>query len=230
MINKKLSRSELNQNTYETIYSSGKELLEYPDEILVSYLYNTFKKDNSIKDILDIGFGSGRHVILFAKEEYKVAGIETSESAVLCAKKWLEKENLEANLKVGSSYKVDFKDNTFDALLCWGVINSVVEDKKLDKSMKEIKRVLRPNGRLLISLMAPEDVKFRNAELIKDNIYQIGYQSNTYYTRFWNRKQSVEFIKKYSFRMEKIGFVLRNMDFDENIPIAYYTIAARNAK
>ncbi|MBF0103948.1 MAG: class I SAM-dependent methyltransferase [Deltaproteobacteria bacterium] len=224
------TRDRINQQIYETIYRQGQELLKYPDEILVSYLYTTVKKDPSIKKILDVGCGSGRHVVLFAREGFAASGIETSPSALVYAQKFLETEGLDADLKPGSCSQIDFADDAFDLLLCWGVINNVVENGELEKTMQELKRVLRKDGRLLISFMAPEDKKFKGAVLVEDNVYQINYKDSSYHTRFWNREESVAFLTKYNFETEKIGFVLRNVNFDEEIPVSYYTVAARNIK
>jgi len=224
------NRDKTNQQHYESIYKQGQEFLRYPDEILVSYLFTTLKKDSSIKNVLDVGCGSGRHVVLFAREGYIVSGTETAPSALEYAKEYTASENLNASFKLGSVSHIEFKDNSFDLLLCWGVINNVIEKNAFERSMREIKRVLKPDGKLLISLMSQDDKKFKEAVCVEDNLYKISYKDSEYYTRFWDRGEVVSFLKKYGFEIEKLGFVLRNVNFDENIPVSYYTVAAKNIK
>jgi len=76
-----------------------------------------FKK-KGVKRILDLGCGSGRHTVYFAKNGFDVYGIDVAPSGIKMTKKWLKKENLKANLKVGNIYKkLPYKDNFFDAVI-----------------------------------------------------------------------------------------------------------------
>lgn len=219
------TRDDVNINVYKGIYSQGKEMLRYPDEILVSFLFNTLKPDQAVKKVMIAGFGAGRHVSLFAECGYFVGGVEPSEQAVDEAKRRAITFGHEVDLQVGTCSKIPFDDEAFDVVLCWGVINNVIEDSEMERSMDEMRRVLRKNGRLLISFMAPEDVKFKSAERVNDNVYRVSYRSQEYYTRFWNRDASVSFVNGWGYSIERIGYVLRNVDFDENLPIAYYVVS-----
>lgn len=225
------NRDQANIAVYDKIYSERKELLNYPDEILVSYIFNTLKNDAHVKRVMIVGFGAGRHVTLFANMGYDVSGVEPSLHAVQEARKRMEQSKHDVDLRIGTCGQLPFLSDSFDVVLCWGVINNIVDTDEVERSMKEMKRVLRVGGRLLISLMAPEDMKFHGAKRVKadDNVYRILYGQHEYYTRFWNREQGLLFVESYGFIIEKIGYVLRCVNFDEGCPVAYYTISAVNS-
>jgi ubiquinone/menaquinone biosynthesis C-methylase UbiE len=109
-------------------------------------------KRAGIKKVLDFGCGSGRHLILLAKNGFDVYGFDIAEEGIHLAKEWLKKENLKADFKIGSLYeKLPYPDNFFDAVIS---INSIHHGKIEDirKAIKELKRVLRPGGLLFVNL------------------------------------------------------------------------------
>ena len=55
-------------------------------------------QETSAKTILDLGCGSGRHVVFLAKQGFSVYGLDNSKSGLGITKRWLEKEHLEAEL------------------------------------------------------------------------------------------------------------------------------------
>jgi len=63
-----------------------------------------FKK-NGVKRVLDLGCGSGRHLVYLARHNFDVYGIDIAREGVRIARSWLRKERLKAHLKVGDIYK-----------------------------------------------------------------------------------------------------------------------------
>ncbi|MFX0126440.1 MAG: class I SAM-dependent methyltransferase, partial [Candidatus Hodarchaeota archaeon] len=83
-----------------------------PDSFIVSLLPLIKKK--RISKVLDLGFGIGRHSILFAKNGYDVYGIETSPSGIEFTKEEAKKEKIQINLLQGGMSCLPFKDNSID--------------------------------------------------------------------------------------------------------------------
>lgn len=109
-------------------------------------------KKNNAKRILDLGSGSGRHIVYLAKSGFDAFGIDIAEEGIAITRSWLKKENLRANLKIGNIYKkLPYPDNFFDAVISTGVIchNNI---QGIRRMIKEIERVLKPEGFIFINV------------------------------------------------------------------------------
>ncbi len=91
-------------------------------------------------NLLDIGAGTG-DFLLFAKDDsWKAVGIEPSEKARNIAK--AKGVDLKSNLS-------GFENNSFDIITMWHVLEHV---PNLEEQIKELKRLLKPNGSILIAV------------------------------------------------------------------------------
>lgn len=116
-------------------------------------------KERNAKKILDLGSGTGRHVIYLAKQGFDVYGFDIAEEGIKITKEWLEKENLQANLKVGSIYdKLPYPDKFFDAIISTSAIHHAkIED--IREAIRELERVLKLQGLIFFVIRKR---KFRN--------------------------------------------------------------------
>jgi demethylmenaquinone methyltransferase/2-methoxy-6-polyprenyl-1,4-benzoquinol methylase len=105
---------------------------------------------NNPKQILDIATGTGDLAIMMASlKPDKIIGLDISAGMLEVGKQKIAKANLSDKIEmiVGDSENMPFNDNTFDAItVSFGVRNFA----NLDKGLKEIKRVLKPNGTLVV--------------------------------------------------------------------------------
>jgi ubiquinone/menaquinone biosynthesis C-methylase UbiE len=100
--------------------------------------------------ILDIGCGGGRTVSkLAASNQGKVYGIDYSEESVAASKKtnarWIEKGRVE--ILHGSVSQLPFPDGTFDLVTA---VETHIWWPNLAADMKEVFRVVKPGGKLVI--------------------------------------------------------------------------------
>ncbi len=137
---------------WESIFKkSGKVFFKIQEDM--KEIISLLKKDKG-KKILDLGCGSGRHTVLFAKQGFDVYATDISKTGLELTRKWLKEENLSAKLKKQSCYdKFPFKDNTFDAIISTQVIHHNFHDK-VKFCISEIERVLKPNGLAFITVSA----------------------------------------------------------------------------
>ncbi|MBU6142090.1 methyltransferase domain-containing protein [Patescibacteria group bacterium] len=103
------------------------------------------KNPNDIK-ILDFGCGSGLFVEELAGIGYDPYGIDISSEAIAFGRSRGIK-----NIKTISSHKVEFDNNTFDAILALDVLEHLENE---DWAIKEIERVLKPGGFFIIMVPA----------------------------------------------------------------------------
>jgi ubiquinone/menaquinone biosynthesis C-methylase UbiE len=122
-------------------------------------------KEIKAKRVLDLGAGTGRHTILLAQEDFQVYGIDIAEKALRLAKERLDKENLKANLRSGDIYKkLPYKDNFFDGVLSIAVLHHA-KVSKIKSLIKELTRVMKKGGILMIEVPLRKGYKHKYEEL-----------------------------------------------------------------
>jgi ubiquinone/menaquinone biosynthesis C-methylase UbiE len=99
--------------------------------------------------LLDIGCGAGSFTHALAKEGYAATGIDLAPQMVESAKKEAQSRNLQCSFKVASADQIPFADQTFDAALAVGVFEYIPSH---DKSFYEIHRILKPEGKLIVTM------------------------------------------------------------------------------
>lgn len=99
------------------------------------------------KDVLDVGFGSGFTVQLFAEAGANVTGVDLTPWAVETTRARLDAFALEANVFEGDAEELPFADASFDLVFSWGVIHHTTD---MDRALSELVRACRPGGGVVI--------------------------------------------------------------------------------
>lgn len=126
----------------------------YTREIEKPIMFSLVPKNLKNKKLLDIGCGPGIHLKEYLKRKAEAHGVDISKEMLNLAKKIAPK----SKLKLINSYKLPFKKNSFDIVTASFLLDHV---KDLDKSFKEIKRVLKPKGLFIFSIPHPIRDMFR---------------------------------------------------------------------
>jgi len=96
--------------------------------------------------VLDIGCGTGHPSLYIAKDVGSIIGIDKSERMIKIAKNRLKRSRVDNIIfEVGDAASLKFPDKSFDVVILCGSL-ATLSDKK--KSLQEIKRVLKKNGRV----------------------------------------------------------------------------------
>jgi len=120
----------------------------FDDNPSITHKFNYFISKEYIKNkvILDIGCWTGLFENLSYNNAKKIYGIDPGYDAIEYAKKKFPK----ADFKVGNALNLPYKKNKFDCVLFLEVIEHLPKDTEI-KALKEIKKVLKPNGYLILS-------------------------------------------------------------------------------
>lgn len=112
--------------------------------------------------ILDVGFGEGFIEELLSKYlNYEICGIDISKIAVERIKK-----KIKGDFRMGSILNIPFPDNFFDVVLVIEVLEHI-SPKRVLKAYKELSRVLKKKGLLIVSVPLNEDLR-RNSKKKKE--------------------------------------------------------------
>ncbi len=103
---------------------------------------------NTVK-VLDIGCGIGNYLEELIQKGYTVTGVDVSINMLQISKDRLKKYLSHPPLSLADIEKLPFNNNEFDIILCVGVLEYLKTD---DKAIAEISRVLKPAGKIFLSL------------------------------------------------------------------------------
>lgn len=109
--------------------------------------------------ILDVGCGTGSLTLAARQKmgaEGKVAGLDPSSNMINLAQQKADKAGVEIDFQVGVIEQIDYPDNTFDLVLSSLMMHHLPGELKKD-GLKEVYRVLRPDGTLMIVEIDPND-------------------------------------------------------------------------
>jgi SAM-dependent methyltransferase len=135
---------------WNTIFKREGRFFQKPQEDMIGIL--ALLKRSKAERILDLGCGSGRHVVLFARKGLNVTGLDISSEALRLARRWMRDEGLRARFVKASCFEpFPFTDGSFDAIVSVQVIHHA-RHADIRRSIKEMRRVLRPGGLLFVSV------------------------------------------------------------------------------
>jgi len=107
-------------------------------------------RERSVQKVLDVGCGTGRHVLFLAQQGFKVCGIDSSPEAIRAAREITRKAGFKARLTVGSMFeRLPYPDRSFDAVVCTKALNHGAIES-IHAAVAEMERVLRPGGLVFI--------------------------------------------------------------------------------
>ncbi|SLM33146.1 hypothetical protein MTBBW1_900013 [Desulfamplus magnetovallimortis] len=109
----------------------------------------SFLKDSLGKEFLEVGCGMGTDTVVFAKHGFNVKGVDITEAHLALAEQLFALFDMQGEFIHGNAEKLPFDDNSFGAVYSFGVLHHTLNT---DRAIKEIYRVLMPEGRAVIML------------------------------------------------------------------------------
>ncbi len=99
--------------------------------------------------VLDVGCANGPMMVYCGLQGAIVSGVDLDPGAVAVANDFLRRYKVQGEAVVGDAMKLDFPDNTFDALISGDFVEHITDDVKV-AMFKEALRVLKPGARVVI--------------------------------------------------------------------------------
>lgn len=207
------------KNADKRLHSGERVVFDKGDINLSRHLavYEFAKQFTIDKLVLDNGCGSGYGTYLISKHAKQTIGIDISEESVEYAKTKFKNTNLQY-LAMDSIDLKNFKDNLFDVVLSIMVVEHI---NNYNTYLREIKRVLKPEGILILAtnnkeVMSPKESGFHfhkyefNPEELK-NILLKFYNTIEIFGEFENKR--VAEAEKIKGRGKRLLSIFLKVDF-----------------
>ncbi len=147
--------------------------------------------------VLDLGCGSGRMFEMFANENIDYVGVDFSERLIDIAKRKYGDFFQQADI-----LNLPFPDQNFDSVWSIAVLHHIPTVELRRRVLSEIKRVLRPNGRVVVTC-------WRIRSLFRKDLF-IPFNGQKRYYHVFSKREMVKLFKSAGFEIEEIRFLKRN--------------------
>lgn len=213
------------KNNYNKIANLFSEKREKTWQDIISFLSNYIKENDRI---LDSGCGNGRFYPFFKKNKTDYFGIDFSENLIKIAKK----KYPDGKFLVANSFNLPFSDNFFDKVISIAVFHHIPSKVYRLKFLAEIKRVLKNNGLLILSVWNLQKNKKAKKLFLKYTILKLlGLTKLDFKDIFypWKDKSGKILINRYFHIfsekeikkiLEKSGFLVEKVKKNDNIVLA----------
>ncbi|MBU1849624.1 MAG: class I SAM-dependent methyltransferase, partial [Nanoarchaeota archaeon] len=146
-----LSAEEYNKNYFFSEALDGYEEFKRKEITFLQEKYVHYLEIKKGLNFLDICFGRGEMLYLMAKKGLRINGVDFSKDAFHIASKLLRTVS-KKKLVIADARQLPFPSNSFDRLLSSDVLEHLEYDEGV-LMLKEMWRVLKPNGIMLIHTM-----------------------------------------------------------------------------
>ena len=142
---RELDRLELTDEEYQNKYSNKK--FYNVQRRSTTYYHSQLRKYCTNKKVLDYCCGLGQTSLELAKIDAEVVGIDISDESVNTTRNLLKENGYQkkSNFFVMDAENMTFEDNSFDTVICSGVLHHL----DVNKAFPEIARVLKEDGKVI---------------------------------------------------------------------------------
>lgn len=126
---------------YDTLYREK----DYSGEC--DYLERIFAgRGGSVKDVIDLGCGTGGHAVLLAKRGYQVTAVDRSAAMLEAARAKAELAGAEVNFRLEDIARLEWRESFDAAIAMFAVTGYLSADGKMADYLAGVWRALRPGG------------------------------------------------------------------------------------
>jgi SAM-dependent methyltransferase len=127
----------------------------YPDENLVRLIRGRYAEVPRSGRALDVGFGIGGNLVMLAQSGFEAYGLEVSQESIESAHELAARAGVELRLGLLTDTGLPYPDDFFDTVLSWNAVYYHGSRSLVSEAIEQFRRVLRPGGVLLMSVIHP---------------------------------------------------------------------------
>lgn len=145
----------------------------YPHEAVIRWTFRNFPRAAAAHTrLLDLGSGTGRHALFFAREGYQTAAADFSPVAIQELQTAASQHGLAIDGRVAGAEALPFADDSFDGVLAFGVLY-YLGPQAMRQAVLELRRVLKPGGRAFVMIKSNRDARAAHAEKMAASQYRL---------------------------------------------------------
>ena len=218
-------KDKKSQETWDSIANSFDKTRNKPWKECTDFIENL--EQSSV--LLDACCGNARNTLPFHNKFEKIICLDFSSELLNLVENKIKEREIE-NIEIIHADIVDIplKDNSVDNAIFIAALHNIKGRKNRINSLKEIRRVIKKDGKALISVWSREQDKFR--DIFKDKetkddeefgdieIYwkQDGLNTPRFY-HLYNKKEFIEDLKEAGFQIIEIkGVKISSKNYDDN--------------
>ena len=153
----------MNPNPWDGIFAKDGRVFLHPHPDLPGLLPALKAQDS--RRLLDLGCGTGRHLVYLAQRGFQVVGLDGSPHALHSTQSWFAELGLHASLLLHElTEPLPFPAASFDALVSTQVIHHA-RLAAVQAVIDEIHRLLKPGGLVYVTVAAPKEGRFNSIEI-----------------------------------------------------------------
>ena len=174
------------EKTWDYIAESFDKTRRYPWPVVTNFI--DALDSNFI--IGDFGCGNGRHSLYAAVKGFNVISFDISMSLLSILDKKISTSNQNARIQLlhGSMVQIPLKDCCIDAGIAIASIHNIPNHENRVFALKEIFRVLKPKGKVLVSVWSKNQDRYRKSlQNVNQNDHFINDFKSGDTIIFWNQ-------------------------------------------
>ena len=137
-------------NVWDEVFRQQGHVFREPHEDLTAVVEPL--RARGAATVLDLGSGTGRHLIYLARQGFAVHGLDDSPEGIALARDWLAAEGLSADIQLGNMLeRLPYDDAVFDAVISVQVIHhgTIAAIRGI---VAEMTRVLKVGGLVFVTV------------------------------------------------------------------------------
>ncbi len=145
-----------------------KREIEGIDIYLLDQILKERYQNNST--ILDAGCGNGRNLKWFYNNNFKIYGVDLNTKRLDNAKE--QYSNQKDHFSIQNMQTLNFEKEKFDHIICNAILHFAESEQDFNVMVKELIRVLKPNGTIFIRMATIESLKDKVVP-VSDGVYKL---------------------------------------------------------